>query len=180
MYPIKYAIVLLITCISSQLLAQNWEIEEGYEITFSGKKAEGSFQGLTGRIRFDPFNLSNSQFNVSLDVNSIETGNNTKNKHARSENWFYAKSFPKINFNSKSVSKTSAGYVVVGELELRGATKEVSLPFSFQRNNEQGEFKGTLTLNRKDFGIEGNFMEFLVGDQFEVSITVPVVRSATD
>lgn len=157
-----------------QVSSQTWVIQEGAEIAFTGKKAEGTFQGLTGKILFDPNDLSKTLFNVSLDANTIETGNNTKNKHARSENWFFVKQFPVIHFKSTKVMKTGNGYLMKGELDLRGIQKEVLIPFMFTDQGETAQFQGTLKVNRKDFGIEGNFMEFLVGDEFNVTIRVPV------
>jgi polyisoprenoid-binding protein YceI len=174
----KYALVLLIAGISTTLLAQNWEIQEGYEISFSGKKAEGSFRGLEGIIQFDPNDLNTARFEVTLDVETIETGNNTKNKHARSENWFAAKAFPRITFTSNQVTKTVQGYQLNGELSIRGVKKEAAIDFTFTDQGMSGRFTGKMQINRKDFGIEGNFMEFLVGDEFEVELNVPVVKKA--
>lgn len=125
-------------------------------------------------ITFDPNDLSKTVINVSLDASTIETGNTTKNKHARSENWFFVEQFPVIQFKSTKVIETGNGYLMKGELELRGIQKEVLIPFMFTDQGEIAQFQGTLKVNRKDFGIEGNFMEFLVGEDFEVDIRVPV------
>lgn len=173
----KIVVSVLIGIASFGVSAQEWKIQDTYEVTFSGKKAEGSFRGLTGSIRFDPADLSHAEFDVSVDVSTIETGNNTKNKHARSENWFFVKSHPKIRFTTQTVTKTSNGFLAVGKLDLRGVNRGVSIPFTFSDRGEAGVFSGTLQVDRNDFGIEGNFMEFLVGDDFEVKIVVPVIKS---
>ncbi len=173
--PKKYLHFIFALLFMVEVSAQTWEIQEGYEIAFSGKKAEGTFKGLEGTIIFDPNDLSNAQFNVSVDVNTIQTGNKTKNKHARSENWFFVAQFPKVHFNSVLVTKTATNaYQLRGELELKGIRKEVVFPFTFTDQGTLAVFQGSLKVNRKDFGIEGNFMEFLVGDEFEVKIRVPV------
>ena len=173
---IKYGLLVLSLFVANQIVAQNWEIKESYKVAFSGKKAEGTFRGLEGVIKFDPRDPETALFQVVLDVGTIETGNNTKNKHARNENWFFVKSFPKIRFTSNRVIKTAEGYLMQGELDLRGIQKEVEFPFTFSESGGEGIFLGTLFVNRKDFGIKGNFMEFLVGDQFSVEIEVPVFR----
>lgn len=170
----KHVFLILISFIAIEVSAQNWEIKEDYEITFSGTKAEGSFGGLKGTIQFDPNDLINARFNVLLEVSSIATGNKTKNKHARSENWLYAEVFPEIRFSSTQITKAPNGYVAVGQLDLRGVQQEVYIPFTFSNQGEEAVFQGTLQVNRKDFGIEGNFMEFLVGDEFKVKIRVSV------
>ena len=50
----------------------------------------------------------------------------------------------------------------------------MTIPFVFVDEGTLGTFEGGFSVNRKDFGIVGNFMEFLVGDEFEVKLYVPV------
>lgn len=172
----KYMLIILAFFAISPVFSQSWQIKEGAEVTFSGKKAEGSFQGLAGTIQFNPNELEQAKFDVTLDASSVETGNNTKNKHARSENWLFVKEYPKIHFISTSVIRNYDSYLLTGTLELRGIKKTLSFPFSFSDSGYSGEFTGSFRVNRKDFGIEGNFMEFMVGDDFEVKVKVPVTR----
>ena len=162
--------------LSFLLFAQSWKIEKDYEIAFSGKKAEGSLRGLSGLIIFHPDSIESAIFDVAVEVNTIETGNTTKNKHAMAKSWFFVDQFPKIHFKSRKLEKTSKGYVVRGELRMRGVKREVQMPFTFSSDEVVGVFEGSLSVNRKDFGIMGNFMEFLVGEEFKVLIKVPVTR----
>ena len=155
----------------------SWQIREGYSIAFSGKKAEGTFSGLEGRIDFDPQQLDLSAFEVSVDVSTIATGNKTKDKHARGKKWFGAEAFPRIHFRSTNIQRTSEGYLAQGELEMHGIKKALALPFNFTLSGDQGLFKGTMTVNRKDFGIMGNMFGFMVGETFEVKLSVPVQKS---
>ncbi|MEM6359001.1 MAG: YceI family protein [Bacteroidota bacterium] len=148
----------------------SWEITEDYTIEFSGTKAEGTFRGLSGIILFDPDDLDASKFDVELEVNTISTGNKTKDKHARGESWFYAEKFPKIHFTSNKITSLQVGYEAVGDMEIRGVKKEVILAFSFFDEGKQGMFEGELKVNREDYGIEGNLFEFVVGDEFAVTI----------
>jgi polyisoprenoid-binding protein YceI len=153
---------------------QTWSISEDYSIAFDGKGAKGSFSGLDGRIVFDPDNLGNSEFDVWVDVATIDTGNKTKNKHARGKRWFGADEHPKITFKSESFSKNSTGYVVSGMLSIRGISQEVEIPFSVTPSGNQQIFEGSITVTRKTFGIDGPALTMGVGDEFEVSIRVPV------
>lgn len=152
----------------------NWVISDDYEISFAGTKAEGTFRGLEGKIQFSPDQLDQSVFDVSVDVSTISTGNNTKNKHARGESWFFADKFPKIRFKTSEIVQEGENYVATGTLDMRGVKKEITLPFTFSQQDDTGKFIGTMKVNREDFGIEGNFFGFVVGEEFEVNISIPV------
>lgn len=150
----------------------SWRISEGYQIRFDGKYAHGSFRKMEGNIRFDPARPDESRFEVSVDVASIDTGIELKNKHAKSDKWFDAEKYPRILFVSKSVSRTDTGFVVRGELELKGIKKEVAIPFAFRSAGEQHLFYGKFKINRGDFGIgKVNGKE---SDSTAVEVSVPV------
>ena len=100
----------------------------------TSKKATGVFSKMAGDVAFDANNLDASSFNVSVDVSSINTGNGMQNKHAVSDKWFDAETYPKITFVSKSFSKTDSGYEVTGSLTMHGVTKEFTMPFTFENN----------------------------------------------
>ena len=112
------------------LNGQTWQIADNYEITFETSQAEGSFRGLEGTINFDPDNLATASFKVSVDVNTIATGNKTKDGHARGKRWFNAELFPRITFNSTSVKLIDGKYHVKGNLEMKGIKKEITIPLS--------------------------------------------------
>lgn len=154
----------------------SWRINENHTIKFNGTKAEGTFTGLSGQIMFDPENLSESKFEVELDASSIATGNETKDKHARGESWFDTENFPKIYFTSDEIRPTKDGYETVGVLEMRGIKKIATISFDFTQKGEQGIFSGVMNVNREDFGIEGNFFAFIVGEEFEVTLQVVTTK----
>ncbi|MEM8894494.1 MAG: YceI family protein [Bacteroidota bacterium] len=160
-------------------VAQNWSVGEGYSITFNGSGAEGTFGGLEGVIEFDPSNPATAMFNMTVDVSTISTGNKTKDKHARGDSWFDVVQFPKIKFVSSSCRASSEGYTIIGDLEIKGIRQEVTLPFTFVAEQAGGMFKGSFSVNREDYGIKGPFMAFMVGNDFEVSIKVPVTAIAS-
>ncbi|MFK7756655.1 MAG: YceI family protein [Flavobacteriales bacterium] len=171
-FPLAAVAVMLLSAFtfSSSI---NWNISDGYEVKFMSKKATGIFSKMSGDVAFDANNLDASSFNVSLDVASINTGNGMQNKHAVSDKWFDAETYPKITFVSKSFSKTGNGYEVVGSLTMHGVTKEFTMPFTFENN----VFKSSLKVNRLTYGVgtmkgmSKNVPEFL-----DVEISVPVSK----
>lgn len=157
--------------------SHEWHITEEYSIEFSGSGASGTFTNLSGKIIFDPEDPKSALFNVQLDPSTISTGNKTKDKHAKGNNWFDVKAFPSIGFRSKSVSKTENGFLTNGVMEIHGIEKEVNIPFTFDLIEEKkARFSGTFSLDRTDFEIMGPFFGFVVGDVFEVKVEVVMKR----
>ena len=136
------------------LFAQKWEvIPDSASIRFSGKKAEGTFQNLMADIAFDPTDLSNASFNASIDVATIDLGNKTQTKHAKSDNWLDAITHPKITFVSNEVMATETGFVAKGTIGMHGVSQPAELPFTFETSENDGVFKGQILLMRDDYNI---------------------------
>ncbi|RAJ06622.1 polyisoprenoid-binding protein YceI [Chitinophaga skermanii] len=147
-----------------------WKVGPKYNIAFSAGEVSGIFKTFTGSLFFDDKDLAGSKFNVSIDVNSINTGNGLQNKHAKDVDWFDAAKYPTITFASKKFAKTGAGYTVTGDLTLHGVKKEISIPFTFANNT----FAGTFQVNRNDYkvGKPGGDVEDIV----KLTVSVPVVK----
>ncbi|MEM6769508.1 MAG: YceI family protein [Bacteroidota bacterium] len=153
----------------------SWNIGEDYAVRFSTKKAEGTFSDLQGTVIFDPNNLTEASFNVSVATASIETGNNSKNKHARGKAWFDAEAHPRITFVSKEIIALNQDYRAAGDLTIKGVTKSVSIDFTFTQTATGGLFTGKTSITRADYGLDGPFLfGGLVGDVVAVELKVPV------
>lgn len=170
-------VLLWLLAVSTIIRAQeSWRISDDYTIKFSGTGAEGTFRGLEGQIIFDPHNFGNSKFDVSIDPSTIDTGNNTKDKHARGKSWFHVDKYSKIKFVSNKIYSSGRQYVTEGLLTLHGVEKNVEITFNFEESNGKATFEGKMTIDRQEFGIEGPFISFMVGDEFEVSLIVNAVK----
>lgn len=171
----KYLTVISCLIMSGYAFAifSDWRIAEGYQIRFDGKYAHGTFDKMEGNIRFDPEHPDQSRFDISVDVASIDTGTELKNKHARSDKWFDAGKYPRIHFISESVSRTDTGFVVRGELELRGIKKKIAIPFAFKNTGDRHLFYGKFKVNRGDFGI--GKVSGKESDSTAVEVSVPVL-----
>ena len=111
-----------------------------------------------------------------MDATTIKTGNSLKDRHARGESWFDVAKYPKIYFQSTAFTRVGTGYAVRGDLTLHGVKKPVTIPFQFSQQGDKGVFTGQFKVNRKDFGINGNALGFTVGEEFNVTLRVPVRR----
>lgn len=167
----------LVLLLSFGFVPENaWNISEDYVVRFSGSGADGTFRGLTGTIVFDPATPEQGQLDVALDARTIDTGNKTKDKHARGDSWFDVEQYPEIRFRSSSITPSGDQYQATGTLTLHGIDKEVTFPFTFSQQGNEGTFQGFFTVDRTDFGIKGPFFAFTVGDDFEVNLNVPVTK----
>jgi polyisoprenoid-binding protein YceI len=174
---VKLAIIASATVIASAFTAlqlPDWKIASNYTIKFSGSKVEGTLSGLKGTIKFNENDLANAKMDIEIDVNTIKTGKDKMDEHAKNDSWFDAKKYPKITFKSLGFTKVATGYSVLGELTLHGTKKPVSIPFTFINKGKEAEFVGSFKMNRKDYGINGNMMGFMVADIFDVQLKVPV------
>jgi polyisoprenoid-binding protein YceI len=171
----KLSILLIITSLTlsayAAMLLTNWQIaDEAYAITFKTKGVKGSFKGLKGTIHFAEDNPAQSGFDVTVDVNTIDTGIGLKNKHALADDFFDAKHYPLIHFSSSDIIKSDSGFVVTGPLTIKDVTKDISFPFSFERAGHTGVFKGAFEINRKDY----NLNKKGIGEIIKIDLNVPV------
>ena len=165
------SVVLMIGSAFAFIQSQDWKIAEGYAIKFEAGDPSGEFSGLKGTIKFDEKDLAASQFNVTVDVASINTGNGMKNTHAKSATWFDAEKYPTIAFTSSAITKTATGFEAKGVLEMHGVKKEIAMPFTFANNT----FSANIEVNRLDFNIDdGKHPKML--PTMKVSINVPVTK----
>lgn len=168
------AVVLLLASAFTFKTAQTWKIADGYSVAFSSADPSGVFNDLKGSIVFDENDLGASKFDVTIDVNSINTGNGMQNKHAVSKKWFDAETYPTIKFTSTSVFKGSTGLMTKGILDMHGVQKEITIPFTIEKTSAGATFKGNFDVNRNDWKIGepgGTASEVI-----KLSVSVPVTK----
>jgi polyisoprenoid-binding protein YceI len=135
-----------------------------------GFNTGGQLSGLAGTIIFNPANINNAAFNVSVAVNTINTDNGTRDKHLKSPKYFDADKYPQITMKSTKVEKINSGYTFIGTVTIHGVTKPVSFPFTATPQGKNMLFKGSLSINRLDFGVGGK--SAIMGDNVNVDISV--------
>ncbi len=170
------AMIALLSVAGFTFLAGTWNIAPNYTIHFKGGRAEGTFSGLKGSLLYDPADLTHAKMDVMVDANTIKTGNETKDHHAKGSSWFDTSTYPTIRFTSSSFAKAGDKIVATGTLELHGVKKEVQIPFAYQEAGAGATFMGQFTVNRKDYGINGNMFGFSVGNDFVIDLRVPVTK----
>jgi polyisoprenoid-binding protein YceI len=147
----------------------------------------GRFGAVTGTVKVDESNPANSKIDVTIEVSSIDTRQEMRDNHLRSADFFDVENHPTLHFVSKKVDGDVKGeFKVVGDLTIRGTTREVTLDVSLQGEgkdpwgNERAGFEAKGKINRSDFGLTWNqALEaggVAVGDEVKISIDVELVK----
>jgi len=119
----------------------------------------GRFNKVKGRFNVDPQNASHSSFTVSITTDSIDTNLKKRDDHLRGPDFFNAKQFPVIVFESTGVEAIEGGYRVTGSLSLHGVTQTISLDLHKMGEgddpwgNYRMGFVSEYSLKRSDFGM---------------------------
>lgn len=184
--------VLLLLMVGLVFPAEKYEIDTVHSsVGFSVRHmvisdVKGEFNTLSGTIMFDKGDIANSSVNVTIDAASIDTDNEKRDGHLKSPDFLAVEEHPEITFASKSIRKTDDGYVAVGDLTLRGVTKEVSIPFTVagpitdSYGNQRIGANGELTIDRHDFGVSWSQTldngGLVVGNEVKISLDVEAVK----
>ena len=146
-------------------------------------RVRGRFSDFEGTIVLDEANPEQSSVEFTIQATSIDTNEPDRDKHLRSDDFFAVEQFKTITFKSRKITKRGGEtFDVVGDLTIRGVTKEITLPVTHLGKakdpwgNDKVGFETEITINRKDFGLKWNApLEtggFLVGDEVKVSLSI--------
>ncbi|WP_460694713.1 YceI family protein [Mucilaginibacter puniceus] len=125
-----------------------------FQIKNLGINTSGFFSNMQANIQFDPANLAGSSIEATTDVNSINTDNDTRDEHLRSDEFFDAAKYPKITIKAVSFKhKSGNNYSGKFNVTMKDKTKAFEIPFSYIPAANGATFKGSFKLNRLDFGV---------------------------
>ena len=151
-------------------------------------KVRGQFRDFEGSFHFDPANPEASHATVTIRAKSIDTGNEQRDAHLRSNDFFAMDEYPEIRFVSTSVERIDdTRFKLNGELTIRGVTRPVSLDFEFNGSevdpwgNTRIGFEGSTEVNRKDWGVNWNAAldsgGVLVSDRVKLEFDVAATKN---
>ena len=126
-------------------------------------KVRGSFQQFEGTGYFDPENPEDTRLDLTIQAASLNTGNEDRDGHLKSNDFLAMDQYPEVRFKSTSVEKMDEDvYRVTGDLTIRGVTNPVTVDFEYTGaavdpyGNQRIGFEGATTINRKDWGVNWN------------------------
>src|ERR1019366_3429032 len=150
-----------------------WKASSGsvsFKIKNAGVTVTGRFSGLNTSLIFSPNKLSSSSLKGSLEVSTIKTGIDKRDADLKGDKYFDAGKYKLIEVKSIKLYKKGAQYAGLFNVTIKGVTKQVEIPFEFSQHGNEAEFKGNVTINRRDFGVGGKTLT--MADDADVSIDV--------
>ena len=143
----------------------------------------GRFGHVDATVNYNEADASKSSVTATIDVTGLDTGEDARNTHLKSADFFDVATNPSATFTSTAVSKSATGLTVAGNLTLHGVTKPVTLTVEGPRGPAPGMdhkphagFSATTTIKRTDFGIGSKFPAAMVGDDVKLDIELEVVK----
>ena len=188
------ALLFAILAIPALASAATWQIDPEHAfVEFKVKhlmvsSVKGVFTGVAGTIDADDADLAKATVKVTIDSASLDTNNAKRDEHLRSPDFLDVARFPTITFVSKRVvTENSTIRQVIGDLTIRGTTREVALAvseFTPALKDPWGNLRrgatASTTINRQDFGLTWNkALEaggVVVGDEVKITIDVELIR----
>jgi polyisoprenoid-binding protein YceI len=170
-----------------------WQLDASHSsIGFSVKHlmiatVKGSFGKYDVSFAGSENDLSKAKVTAKIDAASINTGNDQRDGHLRSADFFDAEKFPEITFTGKKIVGDAFGdFKIVGDLTMHGVTKEVTLDATFEGRakdpwgNSRLGYTAKGKISRSDFGLNWNqALEaggVVVSDEVKISIEASFVR----
>jgi polyisoprenoid-binding protein YceI len=176
-------------------LAGTWSIDSSHSrVGFVARhamvtKVRGAFNEVEGTATVDGEDVARSSARVTIDVKSIDTRNAQRDEHLRSNDFLAMDEHPEITFVSTAVTPTGPTTLdLTGDLTIRGVTKSVTVPFEFEGaatdpfGNLRAGFEGSVTINRKDYGINWNAAleagGVLVSEKVTLEFEISAIKNA--
>jgi len=152
-------------------------------------KVRGAFNEFEGSAVVDGTDFTKSTGQLTIQAASIDTRNDQRDAHLRSNDFLAMGEFPQINFVATDVRQAGETTLeLTGDLTIRGVTNSVTIPFEFEGaatdpfGNLRVGFEGSTVINRKDYGITWNAAletgGVLVSDKITLEFDVSAIRTS--
>ncbi len=170
--------------------ASTWKIDVTHsELVFRIRhlvsRVNGTFTTWGGTITADPASWNSGTASIEIQTASIDTRQEKRDAHLRSEDFFDATNYPTITFRNTSVDVKGTALTLRGDLTIRGVTRPVVLTGEYLGmtgvpGKERIGFTASTKINRLDYGVKYNRTVegggVLLGDEVEIEITVAAVK----
>ena len=152
-------------------------------------KVRGSFNDFTGKGTFDAKDPSRSHLELTIQSASIDTRNSDRDGHLKSNDFFDMEQYPEIHFVSTAVEPLDEStYRVTGDLTIKGTTKPVTIDLEHTGTavdpfgNQRVGLEGSVTVNRKDWGVNWNAAleagGVLVSENVTIELEISAIKDA--
>jgi polyisoprenoid-binding protein YceI len=172
---------------SAQAQTSTWTIDPAhsqvdFQIRHLGvSNVRGSISGAKGTVLLDEKDITKSKVEATLQTATVNTGNEGRDKHLKSPDFFDVDKYPTITFKSTSLSKASGKLQMTGDLTLNGVTKSITLDTDGPAPPQKGMggkivsgFSATGILKRSDYNFGAKYGEPALGDEVKFTIDVEI------
>lgn len=169
-----------------------WKIDPSHSgVSFNVRhmftKVRGRFTDFSGEIETEGESLTNGKVTVEIKADSVDTNDQQRDGHLRTNDFFGTDENPTLTFTSTSITPRGGNeFVINGDLTIRGITRPVSLDAEFEGRGmtpfgtEAASWTARTEIDRKDFDLTWNApLEaggFLVGDDVKIELDIEAVR----
>jgi polyisoprenoid-binding protein YceI len=168
-----------------------WKIDTTHsELTFRIRhlvsRVRGTFTDWQGELTLDPARLAEGKVEVTIRTASIDTNQERRDAHLRSDDFFDAEAHPAITFRSTREEASGEALRVHGDLTMRGVTRPVVLEGTYLGVTPDGQggqrigFEAETKVNRHDFGVSWNRAAegggVVLGDEVTINLVVAAVK----
>ena len=180
----KLAIVVLGMALSMPAWGQQWQVDYdtsriGFVATYDDIAFEADFREYEVAVTFDPALFEQASFKASISIASVDSRSSDRDEGMLEPDWFDVGQYPYSTFNSSAFRQLQHGdgFIVTGELTLKGVTRPVEFAFSWESTGASARLKGQTRVNRTDFSIgtgdwaEDNTIGFDVEIVFDLKLT---------
>lgn len=143
----------------------------------------GRFGKVAATLLYDPTDVTKSNITATIDVSTVDTGEEARNNHLKTPDFFDLSQFPTATFKSTGVTRSGNGLAVAGNLSLHGVTRPVVLnvegptgPVQGMDKKQHSGFSATTVISRSAFGIGPKFPPSIVGDEVKLSLDLDVAK----
>lgn len=185
--------IALLASLSALAQTSTWNIDPAHSTAqftvrhLGISNVTGNFTKVTGSVVLNGKDITQSQVSASIDVSSVDTRVEARDKDLKSPNFFDGEKYPTIEFKSKRIVSGGGKLQVIGDLTIHGTTREVALDVDGPTpeladpwGNSRRGISATTTINRKDFNLTYNKLlnsgEAVVGDNVKIQIDAEMVK----
>jgi len=194
MYKTSIIVLAMVLSLALGVQAQTWNFDKAHTtIGFSARhmviaNVAGKFEDYDGQVMFDGKNLGAGMVNLTINVQSINTDNDTRDKHLRSSDFFDMEKYPAITFKSTKIVKGEGNnFKLTGDLTMKGITKSVTLDcvlngiITDPMGNTRAGFSGTGMIKRHDYNIAWDNKiqdgSFIVGEDIAINLQIELTKA---
>jgi polyisoprenoid-binding protein YceI len=190
----KNLTTILSLAMSTMAFAQtNWKLDNSHSnVKFAVEhlavsETEGNFKSFDGTLVSKNADFTDADITFSVDVKSIDTDNEMRDKHLQGDDFFNTEKYPQMKFKSSSFKKVSGNkYILEGDLTIRDVTKKVKFDVVYRGTqkdpygNTKAGFKATGSIKRMEYGLKWNVMTeaiSVVADEVNIVVNLEYAQA---